>query len=194
MKKTTEQQLLTRLLYILIFIYSCNNKPNEWHSAEHEAANRIFDSTTINFIESNSLPRQLYYNLDSLEIRNLNLIDSSFFLKQFQNREYTNYTGEGFYYNNGCKYYFFDSKNFSDKFLFTIIKDCGKQLEYAHFTVDKKISKATKVEILPCGSKSDTITEILKYKDGGKELEVLIFEYLSKNKDNVDTTRFKTTF
>jgi hypothetical protein len=177
---------MTAIMFTLtiLVLTSCSIRQEK---TESSSSTNLVDTLPIDFIRQVSLNRKYHYNLDSLDLSNLKLIDSTFFKKWFDNVSVVSANNVDFkiQFNNYSRYYFFDFKDQDRKFLFSIIHD--DEVGYYnlfHFTFDKtkKYFQADYVSQTGCDGGHCNV-DILNYNKTG---DILYLTSISKFDEDFD--------
>jgi len=123
------------LILILIFLsFACAKNENK--------------ELPINSIKHLAKERKNYYNLQNIDVSNLNRIDSSFF-KEWLNNSPINNTEMKINFNQSFSYYYFDYNDLENLFLFSIVQDDENGFYYVfQFTYSKSDSKIIQTDNL----------------------------------------------
>lgn len=134
-------------LLVFAVLSSCSNEKLKVESID--TPTNVAVALPLETIKSNSIERQFYYNLDSVEIDELKLIDSTFFKQYFLGLPFSNIKGYQVEFDPYSRYYFFDYKDLGDLALFSIIHndEVGYDNLY-HFTYDKEKNQMLHVDFL----------------------------------------------
>jgi len=161
---------MKRIFYLLIFtiLSSCTTEEKKV-----EKLNSGFVSLPLRPIKENSFNRRRYYNLDSLELNRLKLIDTTFFKEYFLGLPINNLSNSNIEFDPYSRYYFFDYKDIADLVLFTIIHDdeVGYENLY-HFTYHRTKNRLLAVDYLAAtgGDDGHGNYDILNYNKNGDTL------------------------
>ena len=164
-----------RIVIILVFIifisYSCSSDRSQNTNA---IASSDVDTFPIDFIKQNSIERRMHYNMDSVHLNKLVLIDSVFFKKCFANRKLDN-SDFTIVFDPFSRYYFFDFKEFETKILFSIIHndEVGYDNLY-HFVFDNKNRKIIQSDFISSngGDGGQSNLDILDFNQSGDLLKL----------------------
>jgi len=155
-------------LIILTILAFCTAEEKRLETKEND-----FVSIPLRPIKEYSFHRKRYYNLDSLELNRLKLIDTTFYKKYFLGLRLSNLPTELMEFDLYSRYYFFDYKDVGDLALFSIIHDdeVGYENLY-HFTYDKSKNRLLSLDYLAAtGSDAGHQNyDIFKYNKDGNNL------------------------
>ncbi|MDP3446111.1 MAG: hypothetical protein Q8T08_24890, partial [Ignavibacteria bacterium] len=161
------------ILTILIFaLISCSNK-----GAKQENSTSIdtVETFPIETIKRVCFERKTHYNLDSLNLSKLQIIDSSFFKKWFDKRVIDNIENTNIAFDQNSRYYFFDFKDLDKLFLFSIIynDEIGYNHLY-HFTFDKEKNEINQIDLIAQtgGDGGDNNIDILNFNQNGDKFRL----------------------
>jgi len=161
------------ILIILLFaLISCSNK-----GAKQENSTSIdtVETFPIETIKRVCFERKTHYNLDSLNLSKLQIIDSSFFKKWFDKRIVANIENTNIVFDQNSRYYFFDFKDLDKLFLFSIIynDEIGYNHLY-HFTFDKEKNEINQIDLIAqtSGDGGENNIDILNFNQNGDKFRL----------------------
>lgn len=153
---------LTPFIVLITFLTACG--PDQEHNASPSRA-----EFPISYIQRNSHPREEVYNLDTLNLVHLQVIDSTFFRKWLQ-RPIVN-TGKMLEFNVTSRYYFFDFADEDSLLIFSVIEDdeAGYDNIY-YYTYSQKQKNIVSADLVAStgGDGNYSTTDILDFTKRGK--------------------------
>lgn len=178
-----------------MFLIGCSS--GEQKAVTTESLN---DSTTfpIKVVEHKSIPRERHYNLDSIRLVRLKVIDSNFFKQWFDKKPVSNFPNVYLKFDAYSRYYFFDHKNLDSLFLFSLLHndEIGYNNLY-HFTFDKNTKRFVQIDLIAQtgGDGGQSNMDILHYNKLGDELIITsIFTEEDDHTITFDSTITKVKF
>lgn len=158
-------------LLVFVVLSSCSNEKLKVESIDAPANKSL--ALPLEAIMANSIERQSYYNLDSVEVDELKAIDSSFFKQYFLGLPFSNIKDYQVEFDPYSRYYFFDYKDLGDLALFSIIHndEVGYDNLY-HFTYDKEKNQMLHVDFLAATGSDGGQNKVdrLRYTQAGDSL------------------------
>lgn len=130
----------------------------------------------INSIKHLAKERKNYYDLQNIDVSNLNRIDSSFF-KEWLNNFPINNTEMKLSFNQSFSYYYFDYSDLEDLFLFSIVQDDENAFydvfQFTYSKRDRKIIQADNIGVFGADG-GYWINSILNFNESGKILTQIL--------------------
>ena len=160
------------MIILLFALISCSNK-----GAKQENSTSIdtVETFPIETIKRVCFERKTHYNLDSLNLSKLQIIDSSFFKKWFDKRIVANIENTNIVFDQNSRYYFFDFKDLDKLFLFSIIynDEIGYNHLY-HFTFDKEKNEINQIDLIAqtSGDGGENNIDILNFNQNGDKFRL----------------------
>jgi hypothetical protein len=176
----------------ILVLTSCSNRQEK---TESSSSTNLVDTLPIDFIRQVSLDRKYHYNMDSLDLSKLKLIDTTFFKKWFDNVSVNNDDFK-IQFDNYSRYYFFDFKDQDTKFLFSIIHD--DEVGYYnlfHFTFDKTKQKIVQADYVSQtgGDGGHGNVDLLNYNKTGDILYLTSISTFDEDFDKGYTRQYDST-
>lgn len=158
-------------LLVFVFLSSCSNEKLKEESIDSPTDESV--ALPLETIKANSIERQSYYNLDSVEVDKLKPIDTTFFKQYFLGLPFSNIKDYQVEFDPYSRYYFFDYKDLGDLALFSIIHndEVGYDNLY-HFTYDKENNQMLYVDFLAATGSNGGQNNVdrLRYSQTGDSL------------------------
>lgn len=162
----------TLIIFSIIILASCA-KQQESALKNKATVETAKAALPLELIRKNSIGRQSYILMDSIELEKLKTVDSTFFKNHLAGLQFNNYPDSKLEFDRYSRYYFFDYRELDDLFLFSIIHD--DEVGYSnlyHFTYDKAGKRITSVDFIGAtgGDGGHGIADRLRYNAYGDSL------------------------
>jgi len=162
--------LISTILFLALL--SCTNKDTKQENSTKLDSVETFPIETIKRL---CFERKSHYNLNTLNLSKLKVIDSTFFKKWFDKRKVDNLKNTNIKFEQYSRYYFFDFKDLDKLFLFSIIDndEIGYNILY-HCIFDKEKKEIIRTELIgeTGGDGGEVNVDILDYNSMGDKLKL----------------------